>query len=234
MYINGVQITGIQPKPIELTQAEYDALPEEQKQNGCYIITDGESEPFTAENVSYDNTDSGLVATDVQAAIDELAEGGGGGGGGHTIVNDSGTSMTQRSDLQFNGVYTSDNSTDNTTEVNIIREMTEAQYSQLTDAEKKGIIVTDASTPSVIGLTGDMVMYDATNTVNDILDMVDFRNVESVTINLTNDFFIIAGITNKTTQDGIHVYFATSSSAAKKIIVYKRENSVTTELYSFS
>ena len=26
MYINGVQITGVQPKPIELTQAEYDAL----------------------------------------------------------------------------------------------------------------------------------------------------------------------------------------------------------------
>jgi hypothetical protein len=33
-----------------------------------------------AANVSYDNTESGLAATDVQAAIDEVAGGGGGGG----------------------------------------------------------------------------------------------------------------------------------------------------------
>jgi len=33
-----------------------------------------------AENVSYDNTASGLTATDVQAAIDEIVAGGGGGG----------------------------------------------------------------------------------------------------------------------------------------------------------
>lgn len=179
MYINGVQITGVQPKPIELTQAEYDALPEEQKQNGSYIITDAVSEPLNAENVGYDNTTSGLVATDVQAAIDELANGGG-GGGGHIIVNDSGTSMTQRSELQFNGVYTSDNSTDDTTEVNIVREMTESQYSQLSAAEKKGIIITDTSTPSVIGLTGDMVMYDNINTVNDKIDEISTMQDEDI------------------------------------------------------
>lgn len=33
----------------------------------------------TAEDISYDNTDSGLEATDVQGAIDELAQSGGGG-----------------------------------------------------------------------------------------------------------------------------------------------------------
>lgn len=33
-----------------------------------------------AEDVPYDNTGSGLMATDVQAAIDEIAQGGGGGG----------------------------------------------------------------------------------------------------------------------------------------------------------
>lgn len=36
-----------------------------------------------AADVAYDNTDSGLTASDVQAAIDELAESGGGGGGGY-------------------------------------------------------------------------------------------------------------------------------------------------------
>lgn len=33
-----------------------------------------------ADDVNYDNTTSGLTATDVQAAIDEIAQGGGGGG----------------------------------------------------------------------------------------------------------------------------------------------------------
>ena len=37
---------------------------------------------ITAPDVSYDNTVSGLAATDVKAAIDEIAAGGGGGGGG--------------------------------------------------------------------------------------------------------------------------------------------------------
>lgn len=36
----------------------------------------------TAEDIAYDNTDSGLEATDVQAAIDELAQ----SGGGRTVI----------------------------------------------------------------------------------------------------------------------------------------------------
>ena len=65
---------------------------------------------------------------------------GGGGSGGHTIVDDAGTSLTQRTNLQFNGAYSEDNSTDNTTEVNIAREMTKAQFNLLSDAEKVGFI----------------------------------------------------------------------------------------------
>lgn len=62
---------------IELTQAEYDALSEEEKNNGSlYFITDGESAPsanrFSASGISYDNTDSGLSATNVQDAVDEV------------------------------------------------------------------------------------------------------------------------------------------------------------------
>lgn len=40
-----------------------------------------------AEDVPYDNTGSGLMATDVQAAIDELAQGGGGGGTAASAVS---------------------------------------------------------------------------------------------------------------------------------------------------
>jgi hypothetical protein len=42
-----------------------------------------------AEDITYDNTDSGLTATDVQAAIDELAQGGGG-----FVVSDTAPSDT--------------------------------------------------------------------------------------------------------------------------------------------
>ena len=64
--------------------------------------------------------------------------------GGHTIVDDSGTSLTQRTNLQFNGAYSEDNSTDDTTEVNVVREMTKAEFEQLTPAEQVGFInITD-------------------------------------------------------------------------------------------
>ncbi len=58
---------------VALTQAEYDSLTTAQKNNGnFYFITDADPSYFSSENIDYDNTDSGLTATDVQAAIDEV------------------------------------------------------------------------------------------------------------------------------------------------------------------
>lgn len=71
---------------------------------------------------------------------------GGGGGGGHTILDDEGTSLTQRSKLQFKGAYSEDNSTDSTTEVNVVRSMTKAEFDLLSSDEKVGIInITDVT-----------------------------------------------------------------------------------------
>lgn len=42
-------------------------------EDGLYNITDGSASAILAEDVGYDNTSSGLTATDVQDAIDELA-----------------------------------------------------------------------------------------------------------------------------------------------------------------
>lgn len=79
-------------------------------------------------------------AADATIALDA----GGSGSGGHTILDDEGTSLTQRNDLQFKGAYSVDNSTDQITEVNVVREMTKAEFDLLTAAEKVGIInVTD-------------------------------------------------------------------------------------------
>ena len=57
---------------VYLTQAEYDALPDSKYSNNVeYRITD-EGIEGTASNLSYDNTESGLQALNVQTAIDEV------------------------------------------------------------------------------------------------------------------------------------------------------------------
>lgn len=55
----------------EGTQAQYDAI-ENKDPNITYYITDGAVEPIPATNVEYDNSLSGLSATQVQSAIDEV------------------------------------------------------------------------------------------------------------------------------------------------------------------
>lgn len=60
-----------------ITQEEYDQLTPAQKAEKVYMIT-GEGTPgggWTSEDISYDNTTSGLTADNVQDAIDEIAQG---------------------------------------------------------------------------------------------------------------------------------------------------------------
>lgn len=67
---------------IYLTQAQYDALPASKATDGViYKIYSEESGDVTidADKVDYDNTSSGLTATNVQDAIDEIIETGIGG-----------------------------------------------------------------------------------------------------------------------------------------------------------
>ncbi|MBP5598188.1 MAG: hypothetical protein J6Y02_22665 [Pseudobutyrivibrio sp.] len=67
-----------------------------------------------------------------------------GGSSGHTIIDDGGTSLTQRDNLQFKGAYSEDNSANGKTVVNVVRSMTKAQFDQLTNNEKTGFInITD-------------------------------------------------------------------------------------------
>ena len=59
---------------LEMTKAQYDALPVAKQNDGTiYLITDDDG-GWEAENSSYDNTDSGLSATNVQDALDELED----------------------------------------------------------------------------------------------------------------------------------------------------------------
>lgn len=60
---------------VDLTQAEYDALPDSKETDGVdYYITDEDFVATDAKAVGYDNTASGLAAKTVQVAIDEVCE----------------------------------------------------------------------------------------------------------------------------------------------------------------
>lgn len=89
-----------QTKEVELTQAQYDALPSSKLTDGVsYYITDGESAPstnrFSASGISYDNTNSGLSATNVQSAIDEIG----------TLQSLSATLNAKLTNVDINSVY---------------------------------------------------------------------------------------------------------------------------------
>lgn len=59
----------------EITVAEWEALGDEKYSNGViYVLVDDTATAGKGENVSYDNTNSGLEAEDVQSAIDEIVE----------------------------------------------------------------------------------------------------------------------------------------------------------------
>ena len=106
-----------------------------------------------------------------------------GSSGGHTILNDAGTSLTQRPDLQFKGAYSRDNSTDSTTEVNVVRSMTRAEFDLLSAAEKQGIInITNESTGMATwtDLTGTLTagstsitISSADITTNSVIEVFD-------------------------------------------------------------
>lgn len=92
-----------------------------------------------------------------------------GGGGGHTILDDNGTSLAQESNLQFRGAYSHDDSTNEKTVVEVVRSMTKAEFDQLTEAEKTGIInVTDESGLPWKDITGVLPAGETEITLGDI------------------------------------------------------------------
>lgn len=137
---------------------------------------------------------------------------GGGGSGGHTILDNSGTALTQRANLQFKGAYSEDNSGDDTTEVNVVRSMTKAQYNQLSAAEKVGIInVTDEKvTATNIPISGN----DSTDTKTyiDTLALSDTSKTMSIHTGTTASIY-----KQSLVKKGNIVYFNASFSTSGTI-----------------
>ena len=71
-YVTDGVIEGNSSSDIEitkLTQAEYDALSEEEQKNGMYVITD--TDELSAKNLKYDDSETQLGVNNVQDAIIE-------------------------------------------------------------------------------------------------------------------------------------------------------------------
>lgn len=103
----------------------------------------------------------------------------GSGSGGHTILDDSGTTLTQKDNLQFKGVYTQNNG-DNT-EVDICRTMTKAQMEALSGEELKGFINT-SDEPDSLPLTAEWVAYDSNTSVKEKIDEI----IQETTLTVTS------------------------------------------------
>lgn len=88
-----------------LTQAQYDLLSIPEQNDGVYGIVADDQGLIAAGNVSYSNGTSGLTATDVQGAIDEVAAQGGGGATQLVELTDVNTATpTNRNVLVADGV----------------------------------------------------------------------------------------------------------------------------------
>ena len=148
---------------VELTKAEYDALPSSKLTDGIeYFITDMET-TGTEIVANPQETATGGALTKLQVG-DEIYSVGGSSSGGHTILDNNGTSLTQRDDLQFIGAYVNDDSTNEITKVNVVREMTKAQFDLLSNDEKVGLIrVTDEADCGNINAYG--VFIDTSNVI---------------------------------------------------------------------
>ena len=150
----------------DLTQAstinETDIVATSQYSGGIWSSLKATISQIANKIVSGINYNS-LSTTDktIIGAINEAAQSG--GSGGHTILDDDGTALSQEDNLQFVGVYSEDDSVNDTTKVNIVREMTQAQYELLSADEKKGIIrITDNN----YVCESDEIAYDLANNVS--------------------------------------------------------------------
>lgn len=166
-----------------------------------------------------------LTLDDGQGLVYDETEGkwvnGSASGGGHTIVDNSGISLAQEPKLKLNGMYVHDDSANQTTVGEYYREMTTAQYNQLSAAEKQGMIrLTDNN---YIGEADD-ILYESDGQGNDVTvgDKLD-SIVEGHTIK--NDSG--TSLTQRDTLQATGVYAHDDSTNSKTVIEVVREfNSV--------
>ena len=89
------------------------------------------------------------------------------GGGGHVIKNQAGTSMTQRSGLEFLDAQISDDSTNDVTKIEVFKEVTKSQLDNLGSNTDGFYSTTDESEDEI---TASNLIYTGNKTVKTALD----------------------------------------------------------------
>ena len=122
--------------------------------------------------------------------------------GGHTIEKSDGTDMAARALLQFIGAYLQDDAGGDRTIANIVRTMTQAQFNNLSAAEKEGFIyVSDAAgqlTASEVALAAIAGM-SATTVQSGIAELKSLiGSIGRTVTTLVNETANIAASGNKT------------------------------------
>lgn len=102
---------------------------------------------------------------------------------GHTIVNPAGTAMASRANLQFKDAHITDDSVNNTTKVQVIKEVTTAQFANETE---QGLYRITDKPDSVIN--AEQVAYGSGN-VKQALDSMEFKAGDS--FELTLDQYVV-------------------------------------------
>ena len=167
-----------------------------------------------------------------------------GGGGGHVIENSSGTDMAQEDNLQFIGAYLEDDSTNDRTVVNVVREMTASEYDSLSSAEKEGIIhVTDEYDFDALYMVNGVFI----DTDNIIVQETTYSGQLSYTA--TEDCIVFINVMGTSSGSGYvyinnktvgRTYFTISGSSTPAIHIYgnyyllKKGQTLTTATQSFS
>ena len=169
-----------------------------------------ENTPLSAENLN--KMDSAIkelsemvVANPVEADTDELKKIGIEGtiykiAGGHELVNSSGSTMTQRSKMAFLDTHLTDDSGNNTTKVQVTKEITTAQF--LSETEE-GLYFFRDMPDSVV--TAEQVAYSSGVSVKDKIDSLISSEEKSIT-------------TGTTPYNGFYIGDVTPSKSADKII----------------
>lgn len=152
--------------------------------------------------ITQNGSSLGTFTANASANVTIEVPGGGGGSGGHTIEDASGDDMEQRANLQFIGAYLADNAGNNRTIANIVRTMTQAQFNNLSAAEKEGLIyISDAAgqlTASEVALAAIAGM-SATTVQSGIAELKSLiGSIGRTVTTLVNEAVNIAASGNKT------------------------------------
>lgn len=147
----------------EMTVAQKDTLTGDEVEGFQWTTDENNDLPLTTDWVAYRDGQSATEALD-----DAIKE----------VLNDNGDTLTSRGKIQFVGTYTEDDSTDEVTKVDIVREFNSvSDIENLTGEEAKGFQyldddVYDEFTAGDIGFDNSDTSFVGTN-VQDVLEEVD-------------------------------------------------------------